>query len=449
MTAIPAENMATSASARRARKRRRFLKRLTAATSGGFFMDGFVFASIAVVMASQAFRADLAVTPVWQGLISASTLVGTLLGGPVLGYITDRLGRRPLFLLDPGVFLISTVLLYFAGEPWQIVVLGLVLGGAIGADYAIGPSLLGEFAPVDTRGRYVGALEIFWNLGYVVAYLTGFLITRAEPGAWRWALAAGAVPALVLMLLRRGIPESPRWLVSKGRADEAREIVRGHLAVELEDTDILGETSSDTQWRTLFTRDYVLRTIFCATFWICIVLPYFALTFFEADVLRTLGVTDPVASAVLGTVVALVGAVAGWLLVDKIGRRKLLILPMFATTVALALVSASSQLPELVTILCFFGYLFFYGVMSILPGVYPLEVFPTALRTSGTGFASAASRAGAAVGTFLLPLAMISLGFAPTLLLMAAVCLIGGVSSALLAPETNGRSLTETTAKQS
>lgn len=446
MAVTPNASTTTRTSEADARTRQRFLARLTAATGGGFFMDGFVFASIAVVMASQTFRADLAVTPVWQGLISASTLVGTLLGSPVLGYLTDRFGRRRLFLLDPAAFLAGTVLLYFADQPWEIVVLGLLLGGAIGADYAIGPSLLGEFAPATTRGRYVGVLEILWNVGYVAAYLTGFLVTRADPGAWQWALAAGAVPALGLMLLRRGTPESPRWLVSKGKSEQAREIVRARLATELEETDILVEASGTTRWRVLFSRDYVLRTVFCATFWICIVLPYFALTFFEADVLRTLGLTDPVASAVLGTVVALVGAAAGWLLVDRIGRRKLLVLPMFATGAALALVSAGSQLPESVTVLCFFGYLLFYGVMSILPGIYPLEVFPTALRNSGTGFASAASRAGAAIGTFLLPLAMLYLGFAPTLLLMALVCLLGGVSSLLLAPETRGRSLAETTA---
>lgn len=284
-----------------------------------------------------------------------------------------------------------------------------------------------------------------WNVGYVLAFLFGFLILRTYPWAWHFVLASAAVPAAIILLLRHGLPESPRWLLSKGRAREAQEVLEE--AGETRDaTEFAHETQQQTRWRSLFARDYVARTIFCCVFWVCIVLPYFGLTFFQAKILGTMGLANPIAAAVLGTAVALVGATIGWFLVDRIGRRPLLIVPMFATAMFLTVVALHKvlSLPTTITVVCFFGYLLFYGFMSILPGIYPIEVFPTAVRTSGEGVASAASRLGAAVGTFVLPISLARFGLSMTLFGLAAVCLIGGVTSAWLAPETAGRLLTDT-----
>ncbi|SEP51138.1 MFS transporter [Amycolatopsis saalfeldensis] len=422
-------------------RRTRFLRRLTVATGGGMFLDGFVFACIAVAVAGKAFRADLHTTPVWLGLISASTLVGTIIGGPLGGYCTDRFGRRPMFTADLCVFLVSSALLFFVRAPWQIVALGVVMGLAVGADYAIGSPMLGEFTPAHNRGRYLGVLEILWNVGYVLAFFLGFLITRIDPGAWRYALALGVVPAAIVLALRHGLPESPRWLMSQGRHAEARAILMEHLALDPHSPEFADEPTGEAGYRTLFGREYLARTVFCCVFWICIVLPYFAITFFQADILTTLGISDPVLTAVFGTCTALAGAVLGWSLVDRIGRRKILIAPMFVTALMLSIVAGGQWLPHSLVVPAFFGYLFAYGVMSILPGVYPLEVFPTSVRTTGMGVAAAASRIGSAIGTFLLPLALAAFGLLPTMGLMVAVCLIGGLSSLALAPETRGRAL--------
>ncbi|MHA7987039.1 MFS transporter [Rathayibacter sp. CAU 1779] len=156
--------------------------------------------------------------------------------------------------------------------------------------------------------------------------------------------------------------------------------------------------------------------------------------------------SNPVVAALLGTCVALVGAVIGWYLIDKIGRRPLLIIPMFATGICLTLVALGTvlNLPAAVTVVCFFGYLLFYGSMSILCGVYPLEVFPTPVRTSGLGLASGFSRIGAALATFLTPIGFAQLGLGPVLIVFAGVCFLGGVVSLVMAPETARKSLTET-----
>lgn len=422
----------------------RFLRRVTVATGGGMFIDGFVFASFAAALAGAGMGRAIDVTSTWSAVISSSTLVGTFLGGLFLGYVTDKLGRRPMFTIDLTVFLVCALLMFVVQSAWQVAALGLVMGIAVGADYAIGSPLLSEFTPDDKRGHHLGMLEISWNVGYVVAYLVGYILNTQAPGAWRFILAASAVPAIACLVIRHGLPESPRWLLSKGRRAEAMAIVDAELGPARR-VDYEAEEPTETRYRLLFSKEYLRRTLFACLFWTAIVTPYFALTFFQAQILGDLGLGDnALLGALLGTCVALVGAAAGWLLVDRVGRRPLLVLPMFGCAFFLFVTTFASSLPTAIGAVCFFGYLLSYGVMSILPGIYPMEVFPTSVRTSGVGLASAASRVGAALGTFALPLLIDHAGLSWALGIMAVVSLAGGLMSYAWAPETAGKSLAET-----
>jgi MFS transporter, putative metabolite transport protein len=166
-------------------------------------------------------------------------------------------------------------------------------------------------------------------------------------------------------------------------------------------------------------------------------------------VLKAIGLGDnALIGALIGTVVALLGATTGWLLVDRVGRRKILVGPMLGCAAFLFLVSLNTHLPVVLAAFCFFGYLFSYGIMSILPGIYPEEIFPTSVRSAGVGVATAASRAGAAVGTFALPHILNAWGLSALMIIMGIVSLIGGITSFSWAPETNGRALTETSHRQ-
>jgi putative MFS transporter len=426
-------------------KTNKFLVRLTAATGGGMFLDGFMFAAIAAVLAQGTFKNDLDITGVVVGLVSAATLIGTLIGSPIIGYVTDRLGRKPMFLADMLIFLVCSLLMLGVANVWEFIVLGILWGVAIGGDYAIGSPLLAEYVPARNRGNYLCLLEIGWNAGYVLSYVIGFAILSAFPHAWPWELATPVVPVLIILALRHGLPESPRWLISKGREEEARKsLARAGWATS--PSEYKGEQQEDTRWTTLFRPEYIARTIFCCVFWICIVLPYFSLTFFQAEVLGTIGLANEVIGAIIGTCLALVGATTGWFLIDRVGRRPLLIVPMFGTAFFLAVVGLNKiiGLSVGITVICFFGYFLTYGVMSILAGVYPVEVFPTSVRTSGEGVSSAASRVGAAVGTFLLPVGLSRYGLSPVLFVLAGVGCVGGITSFFLAPETAGKTLTET-----
>ncbi|HVT70569.1 MAG TPA: MFS transporter [Trebonia sp.] len=412
------------------------------------FIDGFVFATFAAAFAGRAYDA-LHVTSLWEQWISASVLIGTFFGGIGLGYVTDRIGRKPMFTIDLSVFLGCAILMFFVTSPWQVFALGVVMGLAVGADYSIGSPLLGEFVQEKKRGNYLGVLEISWNVGYVVAYLIGYLINTYEADSWRFILGASAVPAVICLFMRHGLPESPRWLISKGRKAEALAIVRSSME-EAAPGDMLREEVTQTNWKLLFSPYYLRRTIFACTFWSAIVLPYFALTFFQPTILGSLGLGGNVLlGALLGTVIALAGATVGWYIVDRVGRRKILVPPMFVCAVFLLLAAAHNLLPAEVGAICFFGYLFSYGIMSILPGIYPEEIFPSSVRATGVGVSTAASRAAAAIGTFLLPTVQSALGTPAVLIIMGAVSLVGGLTSFFWAPETNGQPLTVTSHRTS
>lgn len=423
---------------------RRFLTRLTAVTAGGMFIDGYVFAVIGVTIALQTFQSELGVDAFWLGMISSSTLMGIFVGAFVFGWLTDKYGRRPLFVADLVLFAGAAILMFFVQEPWQMFALGIALGTAVGADYAIGTPLLSEFSPRTARGRLGSTLQIAWNIGYMVAFLIGYLITASNPEAWRWVLLSAAVPAIICLIARHGLPESPRWLMSKGRVDEAKAVL-ARLGWTLESGDFQAESGEKSRIRDLFAPGQLGRTVFVCAFWLCLVLPYFAIIFFQTAVYDALGLSNAILTALLGTVVVVLGAIVGTVLVDRVGRRKLLIVPFWIMALALVTVIFEQVLPAPVIITCFFGYLFSYGVASVLCGVYPMELFPTAIRTTGVGFASSISRIGAAVGTFLFPL-VLTWNVPVAMGIMAAVCVIGALVSQVFAPETRGRSLTDVAA---
>ncbi|XAS77730.1 MFS transporter [Dermatophilaceae bacterium Sec6.4] len=421
---------------------RHFLRKLTVATGGGMFIDGFIFATFAAAMAGRAHE-ELGVTGIWNNLISASTLIGTFFGGLIIGYITDKIGRKPMFTFDLIMFSVAAFLLFFVQSSWQLFALGAVMGLAVGGDYAIGSPLLGEFSQKKDRGNYLGLLEISWNVGYVVAYIIGYVINSYWPGGWRLILGASIVPALICLVVRHGIPESPRWLMSKGRKKEAEKIYREELHVanlgDLED-----ELAEDTDWKLLFSKEYIRRTLFASLSWSAIVMPYFGLIFFAPDILKSIGLKDALFGALMGTVIALIGATISWKYIDKVGRRPITIIPMFVCAAFLFVASAYTALPAAVGIVAYFGYLFSYGIMSITTGIYPSEVFPSSVRATGLGIASSTSRVAAALGTFMLPTVKDAWGTPAVLIIMGVVSLGGGVISYMWAPETNGQSLTET-----
>ncbi len=420
-------------------RERKFVNKLTAVTAGGMFIDGYVLGGIGVVL--PLVQVGLHPSPLVLGLIGASALIGIFIGAPLFGYLTDKFGRKKLFAIDMAIFLVASVAQFWVDSAWLLFVVRLVMGIAIGADYAIGSSLLAEFTRAKTRGFRMASLEVSWYLGYVVAFSVAYVMVDVFNSSWQVILASSAIPALIVVVLRHNLPESPRWLMSQGREDEARAELTKHLGGSFVMPDLGSEPQARHPFSALFGRKYGRRTAFASIFWVCQVLPYFAIFTFAPVVLEALGLKNELASALGINGIALLGAVVGMIVIDRIGRRRLLIIPFWITAGALLILGLWSGAPQVIVVLCFVVFAFFNAGSSVLQGVYPMEVFPTSLRTSGVGVAAAGSRLGAAVGTFLLPIGLASWGPGGIMLFGAAVLLVGGVASHFWAPETSGISL--------
>src|SRR5262245_9379920 len=439
MKTTTADQEATSAAFKR-----RFMRRLIAVLVGGMLLDGYILGIIGPVTGSMS--ADLGLSTLSEGLIAAGALFGILVGSPLGGWASDKFGRKPLFLIDMGLFVLASGMQFFVHEAWQLFVVRLLMGVAIGGEYSIGWPLMAEFAPARLRGRLMGVTLIAWYGGFMIAFLVGHVLIEATGIGWRAILGSSTVIALVVFLGRIGLPESPRWLWNQGRRDEAHAIAYRYMESAADMTDVEHEDTRKGTSAMLFSRRYWRATLFTSVFWFCVVTPYFALGTFADSVLQKYGLSGGLAGGVGLSAFALVAVVITVLLIDKAGRRVFTVPPQWICTVVLAVIGLWAGAPPMVVLVLFLVFAALNAMAGTLTSIYPGEVFPTEIRGIGTGFAAAISRVWAGLGTFLLPWSMTHLGSAVTMLIAAGIAGIGAAVSQWLAPETKGKSLTETAA---
>ncbi|MFC9556393.1 MFS transporter [Rhodococcus sp. NPDC056960] len=427
--------------------KQRFLVKLTGVIAGGMFIDGYILGIVGPVIG--AITVDLDLSLAVEGLIGASALIGIFFGGPLGGWLADKLGRKPLFAIDLAVFILGSVLQFFVDSAWQLFVVRLLMGIAIGADYSVGWPLLAEFAPHRRRGKLLAVTEVAWFVGFMVAFVVGYVLTTAWSLDWRIILGTSTIPAVILFLARLGMPESPRWLMNRGRTEEATEIAHAYLEDPTDVLDIANEGTRKGTFRMLFSPAYRRSTIFISVFWFCAITVQFPIVTFAASVLSDYGLGDGLAGAIGLNGLALLGVVVSVFLIERIGRRKLTIPQQWVCAVVLLVLGLWSSAPPLMVLIGFLVFAFANAMCAGLTGVYPGEIFPTEIRGLGTGFATSFSRIGAASGTFLMPWSMHNLGSATTMVIAAGICVVGAVVSQVLAPETMGRNLSETSAPRS
>lgn len=400
-------------------------------TLGGTFLDGYILGIVggAIPPATE----ELGLSLLSQGLIGASALIGIFIGGLFFGRLADRFGRKTVFQWNLVAFVVLSLLQLVAVSQCDLVGYRLLLGVAIGVEYAVGAALLSEFVPAKNRSFMLGALNAVWFVGFVPATLISLHFSGSN---WRIILATSAIPAIIVALLRMGLPESPKWLVSQGRDEQAREILDKHwpAGTELPPT----ERVEHSHFRELFSPKYLAHTIYASLFWICQVAPVFAILTFIAPVLTQVGIPEGDARDLIMNLFELAGAIAFiWILAAS--RRRTLVIWTFAVVAAgLAVIGLFPHAPVVLLAGVIGVVLFVSAGSNNLQFVYPSEMFPTKMRSSGVGFAASMSRLGAATATYVMPLCMAGLGVNGTLLILAAFPAVGFVLSIFLAPETSG-----------
>ncbi|HEJ7189993.1 TPA: MFS transporter [Serratia marcescens] len=421
----------------------RFHRLLTVRSGGGSFVDGYVLSIIGIAMMKVS--PALGLSAFWEGLIAASALIGIFFGGFIGGALTDRLGRRVLYFVGPTLFVVCSLAQYWVQSGEVLFALRFMNGVAVGIEYPVATAFLVEFLPKKNRGPCLATLTILWFAGAAVAYLAGEAILNfGGPDAWRLTLASTAVIGALLFIVRLGTPESPRWLLSKGRHAEAEAIIRRVYGPEfgLDNLPVQAE-SKNLSFANLLHSGYGKRMAFVAIFWTCSVIPVFAVYAFAPKVLDALHLRGNWASygSVAITLLFVVGCVIATRLINVLGRRKLLLHSFLWSGLALLLLGFLRDGPSAVILLMFGLYALFIGGAQVLQLVYPNEIFPTEIRAGAVGVGTSLSRIGAAVGTWLVPLSLQNIGIGPTMYIAAAITFFGLIVSWFMAPETNARSL--------
>ncbi|MFG0409983.1 MFS transporter [Pseudomonas sp. FYR_11] len=416
-----------------------FHRKLAVYSSGGPFLDGYVLSIIGVAMVQ--ISGALSLSAFWEGLIAASALIGVFLGGFLGGWFTDKYGRKILYLVDLIAIVGFSVAQFWVESAWALFAWRLLIGIAVGADYPIATSLLAEFLPRKHRGPLLAAMVLMWFAGAAVAYLVGELLLRAMgDDGWRWVLASAVVPGALFLIARSGTPESPRWLLNKGRVAEADAVIKKVYGPSYSISDLPEAVSEKpTSVWSLFHSGYGKRMAFITLFWTCAIVPLFAIYAFAPKVLQALKLTGDWASygSIAITFLFTLGCLLATKLINRMGRRKMLIHSFLWSGLSLLLLGMFPDASPTLVLILFGGYAVMIGGAQVLEYVYPNELFPTEIRASAVGLATSLSRIGAAVGTYLVPISLASLGIANTMFAAAAISLFGALISWWLAPETS------------
>ena len=445
----------------------------------GILLDGFDFFIIGVVNPLLKQQYDLSAATL--GFVSAAAIVGAIFGAGLLGPLADKIGRRRIFIFDLWLFVIFSIACAFAPSIGFLIFFRFMVGIAIGLDYPIAASYLAEILPKKARGRWlVGAFSL-QAIGILLAATVGLIIllivanrvganaTDAQINlAWRLMLGFGAIPALVIIYVRRKTPESPRWLAQNGREDEAIAVTEALTETKVKITDKDREKSMDPGegikalfQPALFKKDMIRRTIFTAVPWFLMDIATYGVGIFTPTLLAAIAVkgantsflTDDI-TATAGTAMLDIflplGFLTAILLVDRVGRVPLQMFGFGMMTIALLILAFAEGLsggPEAHIPLVLVGFAIFNFFMNAGPNsttyALPAEVFPSEIRAAGHGFAAACAKLGAAVGVFLFPILLASIGTSALLYCVAGTTVLALIITRIFRIETTGKSFDE------
>ncbi|MHB1063663.1 MAG: MFS transporter [Georgenia sp.] len=444
--------------------------RLVVGSGIGWALDAMDVGLISFVMAALAVQWQLEDTTL--SLIGSIGFVGMALGATLGGLLADRFGRRNIFAVTLLAYGLATGAAALSVSVGMLVALRFVVGLGLGSELPVASTLVSEYAPTRIRGRVVVILEAFWAVGWLAAALVGYFVVAGSDNGWRWALALGAIPALYALYVRRSIPESVRFLETKGRHTAAEAAVRrfessppmfgGHRtatgatpgtgAVSAGAPGGAPDTGADAARpartaepaprgvASLWTTPLRTRTLGLWLVWFFVNFAYYGAftwlpTLLVADgmsLVRSFGYTVIITSAQLPGY-----AVAAYL-IEKWGRRPTLSTFLVGAAGAAGLFAIASTPAGVIVAGCLLSF-FSLGAWGALYAVTP-EMYPTAIRGTGAGWAAGVGR----IASILAPLAVPVLNRAGDIWLVFvvfAVAFVIAAAAALMLKEQKGRAL--------
>ncbi|MBT5414184.1 MAG: sugar porter family MFS transporter [Rhodospirillaceae bacterium] len=441
-----------SVAAAEGESRMHYLVAAVAAISGILF--GFDEGIIAG--AASALKREFVLTPFLEGLMTAAVPLGAVVGAAVSGRLTGTYGRRRILIPVALLFILGSALAAVADSVWMLVGARTLMGIAVGISSMAAPLYIAETAPKNLRGRLVSTFQLAITVGILVAYLVNLML--AEDDDWRLMFALGIIPAVLLLAGLSRLPESPRWLAQQGRWDDAARAamrlgggrsaegnaeaqvaaIRAALAAEP-----VGESLA-----TLFRRPMRATVIVAMCLFLLQQLSGInAVIYYAPQIFRATGfaseATELMATVGIGAINVAMTVVAMWL-VERLGRRRLLMVGFVGTAVSLAGLVLATVLGgggpwSLIALGLFIAA--FAVSLGPLPYVLMSEIFPLGMRGAGMSLASISNWGFNFMVVFSFPILLAAIGLAGVFSIFAAMCCIGLIFAWRQVPETRGISL--------
>jgi len=442
--------------------------RIFALACAGKFFEGMVVFMTGVALPLITLEFGLSAAD--AGLVTAASLAGILVGATALGGLADLVGRKAMFIAEMVIFVLFLIALTFSPNFPLLVFFLFGAGVALGCDYPTAHVVISESIPSRTRGPLVLSAFAFQAVGALFGSVVGFVILHENPNieAWRWMYATAVLPAVVVIIGRFFITESPHWLVARGRMAEAEQAVLQLLKrhpiypkhVRLVNPHE-GKKAHPSHYGMLFTKKNLRATILASVPWFLQDLSTYGIGIFTPTILAAMlgheAAGHTLSSVVHNDMLAakgsavmdfffFAGIVAAILLVERFGRIRLQIVGFIGCAAGLLLAALSIR-PDGSNdmTLLFGGFILFYFMTNLGPNAMTYliagEVFPTNIRGKGAGFAASVAKVGAVITAFFFPILLKEIGTVSLLWLLVGASLIGAVCTWLFAIETRGRNL--------
>lgn len=402
----------------------RFHYKLLLVTGLGWLFDSMDTGLIAFILPVLAKEWGLA--PGQMGLIGSIGLIGMALGAVISGTVADRIGRKKVFTITVLLYSIASAFCALSWNYQSLLVFRFLVGFGLGGELPVAATLVSEYAPSRIRGRFIVLLESFWGLGWIAAACIAYFFIPVY--GWRMAFLIGALPALYVCLIRLHMPESVRYLLTRGRVDEARQIVLS-LEKQLHVPSALftGETETvpvvaKASFRELWKKPFMSRTIMLWLVWFGINFSYYGIFMWLPSLVFQQGFTvvKTFEYVLIMTLAQLPGYYCAAWLVDKIGRKYTLSAFLLFSGVASYFFGHASTAATLMmwgSVMSFFNL----GAWGVLY-TYTPEQYPTAIRALGSGWAAGFGRFGGMAAPMMVgALLARSFGFASVFYMFALV----------------------------
>jgi putative MFS transporter len=415
------------------------------------FFDAYTVLAIAFAMPQLV--SEWKLTPTEVGLIISAGYVGQIFGAVIFGSLAEKFGRLKILFVTIMLFVSMDIACLFAWSGASMMVFRFLQGVGTGGEVPVASAYINEFIGAEKRGRFFLLYEVIFPIGLMFAGMVGFFLVPIY--GWRAMFIVGLVPSVLTIPLRWFMPESPRWLASKGRVAEADAVVKmlednatQHGAVLREPVvrPVDSRATAHSDWRELFKGIYLKRTMMIWGLWACVYMINNGMITWLPTLYKQVFQLPLQTSLAYGWITSGVGVIASIvcaLLIDKVGRKPWYALAFLIATLpllTLAWLGATTALQVLIFATATYAIL---QTIAFSLYLYSAELYPTRLRAVGTGFGSAWLRAGSSVGPILVGTIVADLGIRYVFAAFAAVALVGGLVTLMFAIETKGRVLEE------